>query len=78
MIGGMYPDREENRLGTVRGQRLEHCWGPIRPGSVVEREHHLTFAQEIIRALEAKTGPSCGVDLDHARNAEGVRVAGAS
>ena len=48
LIGGMHADREEDRLGAVRGERLEHRRGVLRPGAVVEGEDDLAFAQEIV------------------------------
>jgi hypothetical protein len=48
LVGGMQADREEDRLSAVCGEGGEHCRGVVRPGAVVEGEHHLAFAQEIM------------------------------
>jgi hypothetical protein len=39
----------------------------LRPGPIVEGQHHLTFAKEImaLEVLEAEAGAAGGVDLDH-------------
>jgi len=51
LIRGMQADREENRLGAVCGERGEHRLRILGPGAIVECEHYLAFAQEIM-ALE--------------------------
>jgi hypothetical protein len=77
LIRGMQADREEDCLGAVRGERGEHCLRILRPGAVVEREHHLAFAQEVmaLEVLEAEAGAAGGVDFDHARDAQGIGIA---
>src|ERR1700739_112284 len=45
LVGGMQADREEDRLGAVRGECGEHCRGVLGPRAVVEGEHELAFAQ---------------------------------
>ena len=59
LVGGMQADREEDRLGAMGGERGEHRWGVLRPGAVVEGEHYLAFAQEImaLEILESEAGP---------------------
>jgi hypothetical protein len=63
----MQPNGEEDRLRAVCGEGGEHCRGVLRPGAVVESEHHLAFAQEImvLEMLETEAGPAGGVDFDH-------------
>src|ERR1700730_17420113 len=65
LIGGMQTDREEDRLGAVCRQCREHCLGILRPGTVVEGEHHLALPQEIVslEVLEAETRSARRVDL---------------
>src|SRR5437016_5978727 len=77
LVGGMQADREEERLGAMGGERGEHRWGVLRPGAVVEGEHYLAFAQEImaLEMLESEAGPAGGVDFDHARNPQGIGIA---
>src|SRR5262249_44405678 len=59
------------------GERGEHRGGVLRPGAVVEGEHHLALAQEImaLEVLEAEAGASRGVDLDHPRDPQGIGIA---
>jgi hypothetical protein len=77
LIRGMQPDREEDRLGAVRGERGEHRLRVLRPGAVVERQHHLAFAQEImaLEVLESEAGAAGGVDLDHTADPQSVGIA---
>ena len=77
LVGGMQADREEDRLGAVRGQRGEHVRRVLRPGAVVEGQHDLAFAQKIValEVLEAEAGPAGGIDLDRAGDAQGVGIA---
>src|SRR3989442_12162745 len=51
LVGRMQADWEKDRLGAVRRERGKHRRGVLRPRAVVEGEHHLAFAQEIL-ALE--------------------------
>src|SRR5271166_5212376 len=76
LVGGVQADGEEDRLGAVRGERRQHCRGVFWPGSVVEGEHHLAVSQEIVglELLEAETGPSRRVDLDHAGDAKRIGI----
>ena len=73
----MQADREEDRLGAVRGERREHRRRVLRPGAVVEGQHHLAFAQEIValEMLEAEAGAAGGVDLDHPRDPQRIGIA---
>ena len=59
LVGGMQADREEDRLGAVRGERGEHGRRVLRPGAVVEGQHDLAFAQEImaLKCSKPKPGP---------------------
>ena len=77
LVGGMRADREEDRLGAMRGERGEHCRGVLGPRAVIEGEHDLAFAQEImaLEVLEAEAGAAGGVDFDHPRDAQGIGVA---
>ena len=76
LVGGMQADGEEDRLRAVRGKRREHRRGIFWPRSVVESEHHLALAQKVVglEVLEAKTGTTRRVDLDHARDAKCVGI----
>ena len=38
LVGGMQADREEDRLGAVRGERGKDGQGVFRPGAIVEGE----------------------------------------
>ncbi len=75
-IAGVFADREEQRLGALVAQRLEHTLGIARPRTVVESQHDFFFAQEVVglEVLEAETGAAGGVDLNHALDAEAVRI----
>ena len=72
----MLADGEEDRLGAFLRQNLENGRRVHRPRAVVERQHHFLVAQEIelLEMLETETGAPGGVDLHHARNAEGIRI----
>ena len=76
MPAGMLADREEQRLGALVGQRLEHGRRVARPRAVVEGQHDFFVAQEVIglEVLEAEAGAAGGVDLHHAGDAERVRI----
>src|SRR5262245_7630117 len=75
--GGVDADGEEDRLGAVRGERVQHPDGVLRPGSVVERQHDFAFAQEVValEMFETEAGAARGVDLDGARDTERVGIA---
>jgi hypothetical protein len=77
LVGGMQADREEDRLGAVRGERGEHRRGVLRPRSVVEGEHDLAFTQEVMafEMLEPEAGAAGGVDFNHTRNPQGIGIA---
>ena len=55
---------------------LEDRRSVARPRAVVEGQHHLVFAQEIVglELLEAEAGPVGGIDLHHAGDAERIRI----
>ena len=76
MPAGVLADREEHRLGALIGERLEHGRRVARPRAVIESEHDLVVAQEVIslEMLEAEARAAGGVNLHDARNAEGIRV----
>ena len=76
VIGGVLADRKEGRPEALVGKRLEHRLGVVEPGAVVEGEHDLVVAQEIVvlEVLGAEARPSSGVDLDHAGNAHGIWI----
>jgi hypothetical protein len=59
LIRGMQADREEDRFGAVRGECGKHRLSVLRPGPIVEGQHHLTFAKEIM-ALEVCSNPKPG------------------
>jgi hypothetical protein len=44
--------------GAVRGERGQHRWGILWPRPVVEGEHYLAFAQEVmgLEMLKAESG----------------------
>src|SRR5581483_8432827 len=75
IIGGVLADREERRLHTLVGQRLEHRRGG-RPRAIVEGQNHLVVAQEVVllEVLEAEAGTAGGVDLDRAGDAQRVGI----
>ena len=76
MPHGVLADGEEQGLGALIGKRLEDRQGVARPRSVVEGQHHLVVAQEIVgfELLEAEAGAAGGIDLNHARDAERIRI----
>ena len=55
----MFADREEDAGGAFIGQRLQHRRRVVRPGAVIEGQHHLVVAQEVelLEMLEAEAGP---------------------
>jgi len=77
LVGGMGADREEDRLGAVCGKRGEHGGRVLGPWTIVEGEHDLALAQEVValEMLEAETGAAGGIDLNHPRDAQGIGVA---
>lgn len=76
IVGGVFADREEDRLGAFVGKGLEDRRRVDRPWAVIKRQHHFLVAQEIelLEMLETEAGTAGGVDLHHARDADGVRV----
>src|SRR6187200_3361294 len=72
----MLADREERRLGAMVRQRGQHRRGVARPRAVVEREHDLIQYQEVVGLvlLEAEAGPTGGIDLDCACEAQRIGV----
>ena len=77
LVGGMGADREEDRLGAVCGKRGEHGGRVLGPWTIVEREHDLALAQEVValEVLKAEAGAAGGVDFDDPRNAESIWIA---
>jgi hypothetical protein len=75
VVGGVLADGKERRLDAFVGQRLEHGGGG-RPGAVVEGQHHLVVAQEVVHLemLESEAGSAGGVDFDGSGHAERVRI----
>ena len=76
MPPGVFSDREKERLGALIGERLQHGRRMPWPWTVIEREHDFFVAQEVVglEVLEPETRAACGVDFNHARDAECVRV----
>ena len=77
LVGRMQADGEEDRLGAVRGECGKHRLSVLRPGPVVEGQHHLAFAKEImgLEVLGSKAGAAGGVDLDHTADPQSVGIA---
>ena len=77
LIRGMQADREEDRFGAVRGECGKHRLSVLRPGPIVEGQHHLTFAKEImaLEVLESEAGAAGGIDLDHTADPQSVGIA---
>ena len=76
MPPGMFSDREKERLGALIGERLQHGRRVPRPWAVIEREHDFLVAQEVVglEVLEPETRAARGVDFNHARDAERIRI----
>jgi len=72
----MLADREEQALGALIGECLQHRRGVDRPRTVVEGQHDLLVGQEIklLVLLEAEARTAGRVDLDHARDAQCIRI----
>ena len=51
-------DGKKDGLGAVRGERGQYRWGILWPRPVVEGEHYLAFAQEVmgLEMLKAESG----------------------
>jgi hypothetical protein len=51
----------------------------VGPGAVIERENHLLHLEEVVHLvlLEPEARTAGGIDLDRARYAEGIGIAGA-
>ena len=76
MPAGVLSDREKERLGALIGERLQHGRRMPWPWTVVESEHDFVVAQEVVglEVLEPETRAAGGVDFDHARDAECIRI----
>ena len=75
----MLPDLKEGGLQTFVGERLDDRHGVLWPRTVVEGQHDLLVAEEIVllEVLEAEARAAGGVDFDNARKAHPTRfVAG--
>jgi len=72
----MQADREKDRLSAVRSKRGKHRLRVLRPGPIVEGQHHLTFVKKVMgfEMFEAKAGATSGVDLDHTANPQSVGI----
>ena len=59
LLDRMLADREEDRLGAVRGERGQHRRRIHRPRAVVEGEHDFAGAQEVmaLKCSKPKPGP---------------------
>ena len=79
LVGGVLADREEDRARAMRGERVDDRHRALRPRTVVEGQHDFAGLEEVMlpEMLEAETGPAGGVDLDRARDADRIRIAGA-
>ena len=71
LIGRVGADREKDRLGAVGGERGQDRRGVLGPGAVIEGQHDLAGAQEImaLEVLEAELRTAGGIDLDHSGHA---------
>src|SRR5262249_51316232 len=80
IIGCVLADREEDARGAFLGQRLQHRWGVLRPGPVVEGQHHLMIPEEIeiLEMLEAEPRAASCVDFDRTRDTKSVRIVAGS
>jgi hypothetical protein len=76
MPPGVLSDREKDGLGALIGERLQHGRRMPWPWTVVESEDDFFIAQEVVglEVLKAETGAACGIDFNHACDAECVRV----
>ena len=79
LVGGVLADREEDRARAMRRERVDDRHRALRPRAVVVGEHHFAGLEEVMlpEMLEAETRTAGGVDLDRARDAERIRIAGA-
>src|SRR5208282_2676483 len=72
-------DLEECGFQTIISERLENRWSVFRPGAVVESQHDLLIAEEVVllEMLEAESGAALRVDLYDAHQSHATRfVAG--
>src|SRR5262245_61463181 len=69
-------DGKEHSLRALICKRFEHCLGISRPWAVVESQHHLAVAKEIVslELLEAEARAARGIDLNDTRDTERIRI----
>jgi hypothetical protein len=60
----------------VRSKCGKHRLRILRPGPIVEGQHHLTFAKEVMgfEVFEAKAGAASGIDLDYTADPQSIRI----
>ena len=77
MPHGVLADREKQGLGALIRERLKDRRGVAGPRAVVESQHYLVFAQEIVdfKLFEAEAGPAGCIDFHHAGDAERIWIA---
>src|SRR5579872_3169933 len=73
---GVLADLEEQRPCTIGLECRQHGRRIVWPRAIVEGEHDLAGLQEVVllEMLEAEARSASGVDLDHAGNAQRVRM----
>src|SRR5262245_7780315 len=76
MPPGMLADGEEDRLGALLGQCLEHGRRMSRPWTVIEGQDDLFIAEKIVglEMLKSEAWSASRVDLDNAGNSKGVGI----
>src|SRR5512139_2494391 len=69
-------DGKEQSLGALICKRFEDRLCISGPWAVVESQHHLAFAKEIVslELLETETWAARGIDLNDTRDAERIRI----
>src|ERR1700678_3173339 len=75
MPGRVLADFEERRFETIVSESPEDSRRVLRPGTVVEGQHHFFVAEKIVllEVFEAEAGAAGGVDLDNARETQSFR-----
>ena len=58
MIQGVLADREEDRLGAVIGECVEHRLGVVRPGAVIEGEYNFLQDKEVVLTFDDGPWPN--------------------
>ena len=61
---------------NARCERLQHRRGVVRPGAVVEGQHHFLVGEEVelLEMLETEARSARGVDHDGAGDAERIGI----